>query len=269
MSPHTVVVYAPKGGVGCSTAAASFAMLTQASHDSGHTVLADYDGRSYDLLGRPPYEVEPPQALFDQHHHRDVHDGIDVVQRPGAAFDAAHLQTLLDGDPDPSSVNALIVDAGRADPAQIAQAKLLDPSIVVVQATRTCYLAAAAGQDHYRQSGVAPDEVVALVDLNHTFSLQDLAKLWPASVPIRGIGNDPTVPRIIDGGFLGIAAEPGYAIFPDALAPLQASPAIPDSASRRRRFDALNASSPHTEEAAELMRHWTEQLHRGLEGPTL
>ena len=264
--PHSVIVYSAKGGVGCSTAAVAFALLTQASHADGHTVLADYDGRAYDLLGRPPFD--PPGDL-QARHHRDVHDRLDVVHWPGARFDAGHLHTVLAADPALSQVNALIIDAGRADPSEIARAKELDPSVVTVQTTRTCYLAAAAGQDHYRQSGVAPDDVVVLVDLGHPFSLQDLARLWPAKVPLRGVANDPTVPLVIDAGLLGLTTTPGHGIFPDALAALQPSPALPHSADRRLRFDALNASSPDTPQARALMRHWTEQLSQGLDGPGL
>ena len=52
---RTVVVYGASGGVGTTTVAAAMAMLTQAGHDRGHTVLVDFDSRAFDVFGQPPY----------------------------------------------------------------------------------------------------------------------------------------------------------------------------------------------------------------------
>ena len=263
--PHTVVVYSAKGGVGTSTVAASLALLAQSGHTAGHTVLVDFDHRSYDLLGRPPYQDrdDPPHTT----HHRDVHDGIDVVHYPATAFDAGLLSGVLDADPARAEVNAVIVDASTPDPQQIAQLRRRHPGAQTVHVTETCYLSAAASRDHVSDSGVAPDEIIVVKDPYHTFSINNLASWWGKDdTELRGVERDATVAKVIDAGMLGLTHSPGFGIYPDALAPLSGCSALPDTLDRRRVWEAINASSVNHPKAAQQLRHWTDELQTDIAG---
>lgn len=266
--PHTIVVHSAKGGVGTSTVAASLALLAQAGHSSGHTVLVDFDHRSYDLLGRPPYHDsdDPPHTT----HHRNVHEDIDVVHYAGADFDAGLLSGVLDADPEPSQVNAIVVDAGTPDPEQIAALRRRHPDARTVHVTETCYLAASATRDHVTQSGVLPDEVVVVKDPYHTFSIDNLASWWGKDdTELRGVERDGSVAKVIDAGMLGLTHTPGFGIYPDALHTLQGCSALPDSIDRRHLWEALNASSINRPEAAQQLRHWTQELQQDIGGAAL
>ena len=261
--PHTIVVYSAKGGVGTSTVAASLAMLAQAGHATGHTVFADFDGRTYDLLGRPPYHDrdDPPGAT----HHQDVHDRIDVVHYPDTAFDPLLLSSLLDADPAPTEVNAVVVDASTPAPHVIAALRRHYPDVRTVHVTETCYLSAAASRDHVSASGALPDEIVVLKDPYHTLSIDNLASWWGKDdTQLRGIERDSTVAKVIDAGMLGLTDTPGFGIYPEALNPLQGCTALPASIDRRRVWDSLNASSIDRPEAAQQLRQWTQELEGAL-----
>lgn len=256
----TVVVYGASGGVGTTTVAAALAMLTQAGHASGHTVLVDVDGRAFDVLGRPPYT---PGAT----HHCGVQPGIDVVywRRPGlswsgAGFDPLTLPGVLAADPDPGAVNAVVVDAATPAAAALEALTREAPAVRTVLVASNAYPALTAARDHVTASGALPDEIVVVEDPARAFGVAHFATWWPAGTQLRPLRRDPTLADVVDAGMFGLTERTGEAIFPPALAGLQGSAAIPASVDRRRLWGALHASRPDSAEAAHRMRDWAMQI---------
>ena len=54
----TAVVCGTSGGAGTTTVAVPLAVLTQADHVGGHSVLVVFVSGAFDVLGQPPYK--PP-----------------------------------------------------------------------------------------------------------------------------------------------------------------------------------------------------------------
>lgn len=186
----TVVVYGASGGVGTTTVAAAMAMLTQAGHGAGHTVLVDFDSRAFDVLGQPPYsDVSEPGAI----HHRSVHPGIDVVCWPGAGFDPMTLAGVLGADPRPSDVNAVVVDAATPCPAAMQALTRHHPVARTVLVTSSAYPAASAARDHVTASGAHPDEIVVVDDPSTVFGVAHYATWWPAGTQLQVVRRDPAV----------------------------------------------------------------------------
>ena len=261
----TVVVYGASGGVGTTTVAAAMAMLTQASHDGGHTVLVDFDSRAFDVLGEPPYsDISEPGAT----HHVGVHLGLDVVCWPGASFDPMALPGVLAADPQPAGVNAVIVDAATASPAAMGALGRHQPAARTVLVTASTYPAASAARDHVAASGAHPDEIVVVDDSSRAFGVAHFATWWPAGTQLRVLRRDPAVAEVIDAGLFGLASRPGERIFPHALAELQGSAVLCDSTDRRRLWAALHASRPDSPAAVHQMREWTRQIDGDLPSAT-
>ena len=257
----TVVVYGASGGVGTTTVAAAMAMLTQAGHDRGHTVLVDFDSRAFDVLGQPPYsDISQPGAT----HHLDVHPGIDVVCWPGASFDPITLPGVLAADPHPAGVNAVIVDAASPSPAAVGALGRHQPAARTVLVTSSTYPAASAARDHVTASGAHPDEIVVVDDACGAFGVAQFATWWPEGAQLRVLRRDPAVAEVIDAGLFGLASRPGERIFPHALAELQGSAVLCGSADRRRLWAALHASRPDSAAAVRQMREWTRQIEGDL-----
>ena len=257
----TVVVYGASGGVGTTTVAAAMAMLTQAGHDRGHTVLVDFDSRAFDVFGQPPYgDISQPGAT----HHLGVHPGIDVVCWPGAGFDPMTLPGVLAADPRPAGVNAVIVDAATPSPAAIGALGRHQPAARTVLVTTSTYPAASAARDHVTASGAHPDEIVVVDDASRAFGVAHFATWWPEGTQLRVLRRDPAVAEVIDAGLFGLASRPGERIFPHALAELQGSAVLCDSADRRRLWEALHASRPDSASAVRQMREWTRQIEGDL-----
>lgn len=253
----TVVVYGASGGVGTTTVAAAMAMLTQAGHAGGHTVLVDFDYRAFDVFGQPPYsDISEPGAT----HHRSVHPGIDVVCWPGVSFDPMTLPGVLSADPRPAGVNAVIVDAATPSPAAMEALTRHLPAVRTVLVTSSAYPASAAARDHVTASGAHPDEIVVVDDPSRTFGVAHFATWWPAGTQLRVLRRDPAVAEVVDAGLFGLGAHPGERIFPHALAELQGSAVLPDTADRRRLWEALHASRPDSAEAGRQMREWIRQI---------
>ena len=254
---HTVVVYGASGGVGTTTVAAALAMLTQAGHASGHTVLVDFDSRAFDTLGQPPYsETAGPGDT----HHRRVHPGIDVVCWPGAAFDPLALPAALASDSAPGSVNGVVVDAATPTAAAMGALSRHHPSVRTVLVTANSYPAAAAARDHVAASGACPDEIVVVEDPGRVFGMVHLASWWPAGTQMRPLRRDSSVAEVVDAGLFGLTDRAGARIFPTALAALQGSVGVPPGGDRRRAWDALHASRPDSADAAVQLREWAQHL---------
>ena len=261
----TVVVYGASGGVGTTTVAAAMAMLTQAGHDRGHTVLVDFDSRAFDVFGQPPYsDMSEPGAT----HHLGVHPGIDVVCWPGARFDPMTLPGVLAADPRPAGVNAVIVDAATPSPAAVGALGRHQPAARTVLVTASTYPAASAARDHVAASGAHPDEIVVVDDASRAFGVAHFATWWPEGTQLRVLRRDPAVAEVVDAGLFGLASRPGERIFPHALAELQGSAALCDSADRRRLWEALHASRPDSAAAVRQMREWTRQIEGDLGAAT-
>ena len=237
------------------------AMLTQAGHDRGHTVLVDFDSRAFDVLGQPPYsDISEPGAT----HHLGVHPSIDVVCWPGASFDPMTLPGVLAADPQPAGVNAVIVDAATPSPAAMGALSRHQPAARTVLVTTTTYPAASAARDHVTTSGAHPDEIVVVDDSSRAFGVAQFATWWPEGTQLRVLRRDPAVAEVIDAGLFGLASRHGERIFPHALAELQGSAVLCDSADRRRLWEALHASRPDSAAAVRQMREWTRQIEGDL-----
>lgn len=257
----TVVVYGASGGVGTTTVAAAMAMLTQAGHDRGHTVLVDFDSRAFDVLGEPPYsDISEPGAT----HHLGVRPGIDVVCWPNASFDPMALPGVLAADPQPAGVNAVIVDAATPSPAAIGALGRHQPAARTALVTASTYPAASAARDHVTASGAHPDEIVVVDDASRAFGVAQFATWWPEGTQLRVVRRDPAVTEVIDAGLFGLGSRPGERIFPHALAELQGSAVLPDAADRRRLWEALHASRPDSTAAIQQLRDWTRQIDGDL-----
>ena len=257
VAPHTVVVYGASGGVGTSTVAAALAMVTQAGHIGGHTVLVDFDSRGYDVLGAPAYDDSAARRGV---HHRNVQEGIDVVCYPGAGFDPLVLAGVLDADRSPATVNAVIVDAGTPSPAAVAGLAQHHPGVRMVLVTANSYPAAAAARDHAAGSGVEPDEIVVVEDRSRAFSVGHVASWWGEDMNVRAVARDGAVADVVDAGMLGLAHRPGVGIFPAPLNVLQGCAALPDTIDRRRLWSALHASRSDSTEATRRLGGWVEHL---------
>ena len=257
----TVVVYGASGGVGTTTVAAAMAMLTQAGHDRGHTVLVDFDSRAFDVFGEPPYgDISEPGVT----HHLGVHPGIDVVCWPGASFDPMALPGVLAADPQPAGVNAVIVDAATPSPAAMGALGRHQPAVRTVLVTASTYPAASAARDHVAASGAHPDEIIVVDDPSRAFGVAQFITWWPAGTQLRVLRCDREVAEVIDAGLFGLASRPGERIFPHALAELQGSAVLPDASDRRRLWEALHASRPDSAAAVRQMREWTRQIEGDL-----
>lgn len=252
-----VVVYGASGGVGTTTVAAAMAMLAQAGHGAGHTVLVDFDSRAFDVLGQPPYsDMSEPGAT----HHRGVHPGIDVVCWPGAPFDPMTLPGVLAADPRPGDVNAVVVDAATPSPAALEALTRYQPAVRTVLVTSSTYPAASAARDHVTASGAHPDEIVVVDDPSTSFGVAHFSTWWPAGTQLRVLRRDPAVAEVVDAGLFGLGSSAGERIFPHALAELHGSAVLPDTADRRRLWEALHASRPDSAEAARQMCEWARQI---------
>lgn len=157
--------YSPKGGQGCTTTAAAFAVLL--GRGSRVAII--------DTLGDMPAVLGPPQPGHDN-RMVPVNDRIDLWVEP-PTFDE------LDG------YEHAVFDAGPPPVVQDGH------NIMVV---RPCYLAlrrAVAMQD-----AVTPDQVILITEPGRALSSRDVERALGVSVTV--VEFDPSVARAVDAGLL-------------------------------------------------------------------
>ena len=195
------VFYAVKGGVGCSTIAAAFALQSARAQP---TVLVDCSGDLDVLLGlRHPTE-DPGFGLSDWLAAAEPPpDALSRLERPVSG----HLTLIPFGlhatlHPDEARLSLLaallerdgrrcIVDLGlQADGA----ASLLVDAATTVLVTRACYLGVCAARQ-----APTPDAVVVIREAGRALRVRDIEAALGAQTMI-GTAWDPAVARSIDSG---------------------------------------------------------------------